>query len=376
MIPFNKTFTGIYELKYIADAIVKSKISGDGPYTKLCHEFFENRYKFTKSLLTTSCTDALELSALLLDIKPNDEVIVPSFTFVSTASAFALRGAKLVFADSNSENPNVCVDSISTLINRRTKAIVVVHYAGIACDMDPILDLASKNSIPVIEDAAQAINATYKGSPLGGIGLMGAFSFHETKNIVCGEGGMLVLNNPEYIERAEILREKGTNRSAFFRGDVAKYGWVDLGSSFLPADILSAYLFAQLQQLDLIQARRMHLWNLYYRTLSCELKDMKILLPNIPDYAKHNAHMFYLVCPNLKFRTRLISFLRDHNINPAFHYQSLHKSEYFIEKHDGRQLPNSDRYTDCLLRLPLYFDLSDNECKSVSQKVAAFCNAN
>lgn len=375
-IPFNKPYLHGRELVYIAQAVASGKISGDGLFTKKCHAFFEQRYGFGKTLMTTSCTDALEMSAILLNIQPGDEVIVPAFTFVSSANAFALRGARIVFADSEADNPNVSVAAIEALITPRTKAIVVVHYAGVACDMDPIMALAAQHSIPVVEDAAQAIDSYYKGRPLGGLGVMGTFSFHETKNVIAGEGGLLAINDSAYVNRAEIIREKGTNRSSFFRGEVDKYGWVDIGSSFLPSDIISAYLFAQLENLDLIQARRKQLWQQYWDALAPVLPKFGIGLPVIPDYATNNAHMFYLVCPSLELRTRLIEGLRSHGIHAVFHYLSLHSSPYYADKHDGRRIPNSDRFSDCLVRLPLFYELSDEQCAYVCDKIIQILSEN
>lgn len=367
-IVFNVPIITALEQGYVAEALASPKHSGDGPFTKRCHTFFEQRYGFAKTLLTTSCTDALELCALLLDIGPGDEVIVPSFTFVSSANAFALRGATLVFADSEQDNPNVSAKAIEQLLTDRTKAIVVVHYAGVACDMDPIMELAAQYGIAVVEDAAQAVDAFYKGRPLGGIGTMGAFSFHETKNISSGEGGLFITNEPDLAKRAEIIREKGTNRSAFFRGEVNKYGWVEVGSSFLPSDILSAYLAAQLERLDAIQDRRKAIWNGYYTQLA-DVTRYGLTLPYIPSYASNNAHMFYLVCESLEQRTKLLGDLRRGGIHAAFHYLSLHASPYFADRHDGRPLPNSDHFTDCLVRLPLHLGLSDHDVSRVAEAV-------
>lgn len=374
MIPFNKPYLHGRELVYIAEAVASGKISGDGIFTKKCHDFFEGRYGFGKALMTTSCTDALEMSAILLDINEGDEVILPSFTFVSTANAFALRGAKLIFADSQLSNPNVCPKHIEELITPKTKAIVVVHYAGVACEMDSILKLARKHAIAVIEDAAQAIESTYLGKPLGSLGFLSAFSFHETKNVIAGEGGLLAINNQDYCARAEVIREKGTNRSAFFRGDVDKYGWVDIGSSFLPSDIISAYLYAQLENIDSIQNRRTHLWNKYWDNLSQELPKFDVKLPYIPDYATNNAHMFYLVCTSLEQRTQLIAHLRQHDIHAVFHYLSLHKSPYYKDKYEGGELINCDTYADCLVRLPLYYELTDDQCDFICEQVIAGLN--
>lgn len=369
MIPFNKPYLHGRELVYIAQAVASGKISGDGSFTRKCHDFFESRYGFNKALMTTSCTDALEMSAILLDIQPGDEVIVPAFTFVSTANAFALRGAKLVFADSQADNPNISVETIAPLITQRTKAIVVVHYAGVACDMDPILALAKQYNVSVVEDAAQAIDSFYKGRPLGSLGAFGTFSFHETKNVIAGEGGLLSINDASYIQRAEIIREKGTNRSSFFRGEVDKYGWVDIGSSFLPSDIVSAYLYAQLENLDVIQTRRKKLWQQYWDMLAAEVTNYGCELPAVPDYATNNAHMFQLVCPSLEVRTRLIDGLKSNGVHAVFHYLSLHNSQYFADKHDGRAIPNSDRFANCLVRLPLFYELTDEQCAYISEKV-------
>lgn len=371
-IPFNKPFLTGNETNYIEQAVMSGKISGDGLFTKKCHSFFETKFGFKKSLLTTSCTDALEMAALLVNIQPGDEVILPSYTFVSTANAFVLRGAKLIFADSTKDNPNIDATSIESLITPKTKAIVPVHYAGIACDMDLIMDLADRYNLCVIEDAAQAIDSYYKDTPLGSIGNLSAFSFHETKNIISGEGGMLAINDERYINRAEIIREKGTNRSQFFRGEVDKYGWVDIGSSFLPSEIVAAFLFAQLENLERIQAKRVALWNDYYESLS--VLSQKIQLPCIPEYATNNGHMFYIVCRSLDERTSLINHLKSHDILSVFHYLSLHKSEFYQDKHDGRVLKYTDHYTDCLLRLPLYYDLNPSDIERICSLVISFYN--
>ena len=372
LIPFNKPYLHGRELVYIAQAVASGKISGDGVFSKRCHQFFENRYSIKKSLLTTSCTDALEMVAILLNIGIDDEVILPSYTFVSTANAFVLRGARLVFADSCADNPNIDPDQIERVITPRTKAIVVVHYAGVACDMDRIVEIARRHGIAVVEDAAQAIESFYKGRALGSIGELGAFSFHETKNVISGEGGMLTINASEYVARSEIIREKGTNRSAFFRGEVDKYGWVDIGSSFLPSEIVAAYLYAQLEQLDPIQSRRLAIHQRYRENLTALAERECFELPNLPTWATNNAHMFYLVCRSLEERTRLVAYLKERNIMSVFHYLSLHSSEFYASKHDGRVLPNSDRYTDCLLRLPLYYELRDDQVDRVCEAIEAF----
>ena len=364
MIPFNKPYLSGKELEYIKAAVESGKISGDGVFTHKVHDFFQKRFGFKKCLLTTSCTDALEMVAILLDIQPGDEVIMPSYTFVSTANAFVLRGAKIVFADSYPNNPNMDADNLEALITPKTKVILPVHYAGVACDMDKITDLAMKYGIYVVEDAAQAIDSYYKGRPLGGIGHLSTFSFHETKNIISGEGGMLVINDEKYANRSEIIREKGTNRSQFFRGEVDKYGWVDIGSSFLPSDIIAAFLYAQVENLDNIQARRKEIWNIYAEGL-IPLTQYGVQLPFIPDYATNNAHMFYIVCKSLEERAGLINVLKENKILSVFHYLSLHKSEFYKDKHDGRLLPQVERYTDCLLRLPFYYELKNESLQRI-----------
>ena len=373
-IPFNKPYLHGRELVYIAESVASGKISGDGVFTRKCHNYLESRYNFGKVLLTTSCTDALEMAAILLNIQPGDEVIAPSYTFVSTVNAFVLRGAKIVFADSYPEHPNIDPKQIEALITPRTRAIVVVHYAGVACDMDAIMSLAERYKIPVVEDAAQAIDSFYKSRPLGSIGCLSTFSFHETKNIISGEGGLLVINDKQYIQRAEIIREKGTNRSSFFRGEVDKYGWVDIGSSFLPSDIIAAYLYAQLEQLDAIQRRRLEIWHRYLQALTPVVGVYGIKLPSIPDYATNNAHMFYLDCASLQQRSQLIQYLELAGIKAVFHYQSLHRSPYFQGLHDGRSLPNADHFTDSIVRLPMYFDLSNDEVDFVCAQIISCLN--
>jgi len=362
VIPFNKPYLSGKELEYIKQAVESGKISGDGIFTKKCHDFFERRYGFQKCLLTTSCTDALEMAAILLDIQPGDEVIMPSYTFVSTSNAFVLRGAKVVFCDSRSDHPGIDEQKIEELITSKTKAIVPVHYAGVACDMDEIMSIANKHKLYVVEDAAQAIDSFYinksgEKKPLGGIGQLAAFSFHETKNIISGEGGMLVINDPQFNERAEIIREKGTNRSKFFRGEVDKYGWVDIGSSFLPSDIIAAFLYAQLEKLEEIQLRRKEIWQYYFEKLQSMAAKGILQLPFIPGYATNNAHMFYIVCNSLKERTNLIDQLKSNGILSVFHYISLHHSPFYKGIKDGRQIPYSDLYTERLLRLPFYYEL-------------------
>lgn len=389
-IPFNKPHLTGKEAHYMYQAVYNGKLSGNGEFTKKCQQFFETRYGFKKCLLTTSGTDALEMCAMLCDLKPGDEVIVPSYTFVSTALAFLREGAKVVFADSMKRNPNLDAATIESLITPRTKVIVPVHYAGVACDMDAIMSIAQKHNLLVVEDAAQAIDSYYKSSiinhkspmPLGSIGHLAAFSFHETKNITAGgEGGLLVVNDERFIRRAEIIWEKGTNRAEFFRGVVNKYGWVDMGSSFLPAEINAAFLWAQLENLDEIQNKRKSLWNCYYERLSLlgenlrkEAGDAPFSLPDIPDYASNNAHMFYLVFPSLETRTALIKHLKENDILAVFHYLSLHSSAYYKDKHDGRALPECDRYADTLVRLPMYYDLELEDVERICKCIEAWCN--
>ena len=370
-IPFNKPFLSGNETKYIEEAVRSMKISGDGIFTTKCHTFFEEKYGFLKCLLTTSCTDALEMAAILIDIQAGDEVIMPSYTFVSTANAFVLRGAKIVFVDSLPDHPNIDVSKIEALITTKTKAIVPVHYGGVACDMDVIMELATRYNLFVIEDAAQAVDSFYKGLPLGRIGHLAAFSFHETKNIISGEGGMLVINDTKFAERAEIIREKGTNRSQFYRGEVDKYGWMDIGSSFLPSDIIAAFLFAQLENLDKIQAKRIASWNSYYELLK-PLADQNLFkLLDCDKDKTNNGHLFALIMPNLEERTQLIDFMRKKGILAVFHYLSLHKRPFYQEKHDGRTLENCDNFSDTLIRLPFYYELTQEEiefiCNSIIQ---------
>lgn len=365
-IPFNKPYITGKEIEYIQDAVATGKISGNGKYTQMCQHYFEKRWGFKKTLLTTSCTDALEMCAMLLEIEPGDEVIVPSYTFVSTALAFVRQGAKIVFADSRPDHPGIDESLIESLITPKTKAIVPVHYAGVACDMDKIMDIAGRYNLFVVEDAAQAIDSYYTGADdvkraLGTIGHLSAFSFHETKNIQCGEGGLLGINDDRFVKRAEIIWEKGTNRAEFFRGEVNKYGWVDIGSSFLPSEINAAFLWAQLEKLDDIQHRRKQIWNSYAEELK-EWADQKgIGLPFVPEYATNNGHMFYLVCKDEQQRTHLIEALKKNRVMAVFHYLSLHQSEYYQAKHDGRMLNNADKFTKCLVRLPFFSLLDGNE---------------
>lgn len=355
-------------------AVYSGKLSGNGVFTNKCQKFFENKYGFKKCVLTTSGTDALEMAAILCDVKPGDEVIVPSYTFVSSALAFVRQGARIVFADSCVNNPNIDPEHLESLINERTRVIVPVHYAGVACDMDRIMEIANRHGILVVEDAAQAIDSYYKEKPLGGIGHLGCFSFHETKNITAGgEGGMLCVNDDRFIRRAEIIWEKGTNRAEFFRGMVNKYGWVDTGSSFLPSEINSAFLYAQLEELDTIQLKRKSIWETYRDGLKSLADKGMFSLPDIPSYATNNGHMFYLVCRSLEERTQLISYLKEKGIGAVFHYLSLHLSEFYksVERHIPT-LPNCDRYADRLVRLPMFFELQEEDVLYIIREIRSF----
>lgn len=372
MIPFNKPYLTGKETEYILEAVRSGHISGDGLFTKKCHEFFEKKYGFKKVFLTTSCTDAMEMAAILFNIQPGDEVIMPSYTFVSTANAFVLRGAKIVFADSQADFPNLDTSQIESLISTRTKAIVPVHYAGIACEMDEIMGLARKYNLLVMEDAAHAIDSYYKGKPLGSFGHLAAFSFHETKNIISGEGGMLVVNDEKFIERAEIIREKGTNRSKFFKGEVNKYGWVDIGSSFLPSEIIAAFLYAQVENLDSIQEKRKHLWKTYYDGLKPLAEKNCLSLPEVPAFKTNNAHLFFLLCRSRQERSDLIGYLKDKGVLAVFHYLGLHNSQYYKSRHGGRDLPCCDNFAGCLLRLPLYYELTVEEVNDIVALISSF----
>lgn len=401
-IAFNRPFLTGNEINYINDVLSGGKICGNGVYTQKCQNFFREWLGSRKCLLTTSCTDALEMCAMLADIKPGDEVIVPSYTFVSTALAFTRQGAKVVFADSLASHPCVDPAGIEQLITPKTKAVVVVHYAGVACDMDAFKKLAHEHNLLLIEDAAQAVDSYYitredasktdastdnvsngtnisetvvkgfKRLPLGSIGDLAAFSFHETKNIQCGEGGVLAINNPLLVRRAEILWEKGTNRAEFFRGEINKYGWVDTGSSFLPNEYTAAFLWAQIEQMRQIQQWRKELWNRYYNNLYGKTP---LKMPFLPYYATNNAHMFYVTTQTPAERTALIQHLKDNGINAVFHYLSLHKSKFAVDNGmGGANLPMADYYTDCLVRLPLFGALTGQEVDYVTKSIIDFYN--
>jgi dTDP-4-amino-4,6-dideoxygalactose transaminase len=362
---FNRPFITGRETHHLAQVAMSGKLSGNGNYTRKCHDFFEKRFGFRKVFLTTSCTDALEMSAILCDIQPGDEVIMPSYTFVSSANAFMLRGAVIRFADTSSEYPNIDPEEVKKLITPKTKAILIVHYGGVACDMDAIMEIAKQNNLLVVEDAAHSIDSFYKGKPLGSIGHFGTFSFHETKNIICGEGGMLVVNDERFVKRAEIIWEKGTDRAAFSRGEVQKYSWKDIGSSFLPSEIIAGTLYAQLEAFDNIQAARKNLWNQYFSKLKPLAEAGKIILPSIPDYATVNGNMFFIITKDISERSSLLSFLKSKGISAVFHYLPLHTSDFYKDKHDGRDLPNTDRYSECILRLPFFNEMKAEEVNYV-----------
>ena len=372
-IPFNVPYLTGNEMRYIQEAASNLKLSGNGAFTQRCQHYFEQRYGFGKCLLTTSCTDALEMAAILANIGPGDEVIVPSFTFVSTALAFVRQGATIVFADSESTTPNIDTTRIGELITDRTKAIVPVHYAGVSCDMDAIMDIAARHNLLVIEDAAQAIDSyhiSHDGTrrALGSIGHMAAFSFHETKNIIAGEGGMLTLNDPRFFERSEIIWEKGTDRSKFFRGEVDKYGWVDTGSSFLPSEITAAFLWAQIEQLDDIQRRRLEIWSLYDSQFKNLDANAGLSRPFVPEYATNNSHMYYLVARDVVLRDATLARLKTRGANAVFHYQSLHRSD-FMKGITDKVLDQSDRYSSSLFRLPFYYHLGYEEIEAVADLI-------
>lgn len=373
MIPFNKPPYVGNEMNYIQDAISKRKICGDGEYTKKCNAWLEENTKTAKALLTTSCTHATEMAALLADIKPGDEVIMPSYTFVSTADAFVLRGAKAVFVDIRPDTMNIDETLIEDAVTSRTKAIVPVHYAGVACEMDTIMDIAKRHNLCVIEDAAQGVCSKYKGKPLGAIGDYGCYSFHETKNYSMGEGGALLISDADNIERAEIIREKGTNRSKFFRGQIDKYTWVDAGSSYLPSELNAAYLWAQLEKSDVIFEDRMKTWNTYYAAFKELAEQEKIELPFVPEECEHNAHMFYLKTKDLEERTQFITYLKEREIAAVFHYIPLHTAPAGVKY---GQFHGEDKYTtkesERLVRLPLYYDMTEEEQSKVIEAVIDF----
>lgn len=365
MIPFNKAVYLKKSEEYIGETLKSSRIAGDGKYTRLCTEWMEKRFLAKKILLTTSCTAALEMSAILLDLRPGDEVILPSYTFVTTANAFVLRGATAVFVDIRPDTMNIDETKIESAITKHTKAIVVVHYAGVSCEMDRIMEIAGKYHLPVVEDAAQAVMSRYKGKALGTIGTFGCYSFHETKNYTMGEGGALLINQEQYIERAEILREKGTNRARFFRGMVDKYSWVDVGSSYLPSELNAALLYAQLEIADEINQNRLCTWEAYYD----RLRGLSVDLPHIPQECVHNAHMFYVKVKNLKQRQKVLDFLREHGVGAVFHYVPLHSS---VGGGKYGTFIGEDQYTtkesSRLIRLPMWYGIAKGELEEIIER--------
>lgn len=372
-IPFNKPFLVGKELFYVAQSVLSGHTSGDGLFTKKCNALMEEKFNAKKVLLTHSCTAALEMAAMLCEIEQGDEVILPSFTFVSTANAFYLRGAKLIFVDVRPDTLNIDETKIEPAITDRTKVIVPVHYAGVACEMDIIMDIAKRHNLYVVEDAAQGVNSKYKDKYMGTIGDIGAYSFHETKNFICGEGGAIVLNNEKFIERAEIIREKGTNRSKFFRGEVDKYTWVDIGSSYLPSDLLAAFLFAQLENMDKINKRREKIFNYYYKALIPLVNDGKIRMPYISSECQSNCHLFYIILENENIRNKLIDHLKSKGILSVFHYLPLHLSPIGRKMgYKEGQLPVTESYSERLLRLPFYFELLESDQDQIIYQIKRF----
>ncbi len=372
-IPFNKPCFEGKELVYIAEAISNGLISGDGKFTERCHAFLEEQLGVPKVLLTTSCTHALEMAAILLNIEAGDDVIVPSFTFVSTANAFTLRKAKPVFIDIRADTLNMDESRLEGLITPRTKAVVPVHYAGVGCEMDAILEIAGRHGVPVVEDNAHGLFGKYKGKFLGTFGCLAAQSFHETKNFTCGEGGALLINDPQYVERAEIIREKGTNRNRFFRGEVDKYTWIDVGSSYLPSDILAAFLYAQLQAKDRIQGHRKRVWEYYYTHLEGWAQEHGVKLPAIPKHCEHPYHMFYMIMPSCEDRQALITHLKSRGILAVFHYLPLHLSGIGIRLGGKKgDCPVTEDISDRLIRLPFYNDLTEAEQESILAAIYDF----
>jgi dTDP-4-amino-4,6-dideoxygalactose transaminase len=372
MIPVNKPYIPKKTLYCLMRAVMSGNLSGNGKYTGLCQKWFEKRFGFHKAILTSSCTDALEMSAILSDLKPGDEVILPSFTFMSTANPFLLRGAGLAFADCEQDVPNIDPAQVENLITSRTKAIVVVHYSGMACDMDRIMEIAAAHHLLVIEDAAHSIDGFYKGKALGSIGHFGAFSFHSTKNIISGEGGLLVVNDNGFIKRAEIIWEKGTNRAAFHRGEVDRYNWVDIGSSFLPSDLIASVLYSQLKSFDRIQEARKKIWWEYYGRLQPLETEGFLKRPVIPEFSTVNGNFFFILAHSLDERDRLQNHLKKRGIQTTFHYFPLHTSPYYRDKYKGPDLPNARRFSDCILRLPFYYGLRQNQIESVVKAIRSF----
>jgi dTDP-4-amino-4,6-dideoxygalactose transaminase len=372
-IPFNKPFLAGKELYYMAQAVLGGHTAGDGPFTKRCQALMEEKFVAKKILLTNSCTAALEMAAILCDVGPGDEVILPSFTFVSTANAFYLRGGKLVFVDIEKDTLNMDVKKIDGLVTEKTKVIVPVHYAGVACEMETIMDMARRNNLYVVEDAAQGVNAKHRGKYLGTIGDIGTYSFHETKNFICGEGGAIVINNERFIERAEIIREKGTNRSKFFRGEVDKYTWVDIGSSYLPSDLLAAFLYAQLENMEQINNRREEIFDYYYKALMPLANDGKLRLPYVSSECQSNNHLFYIILQDEYIRNALMDYLKSQGILAIFHYLPLHLSSVgrSMGYKDGR-LPVTESMSERLLRLPFFYEIKQEEQAEVVRVIKEF----
>lgn len=380
-IVFNKPYSSDFSINYLNDVLISHKHSGNGKFTNHVNNFFQNKYNIKKTLLTSSCTDALEMVALLIDIKFGDEIILPSYTFVSTANAFALRGAKLVFCDSESNFPNIDAAKIGSLITKKTKAIVVVHYAGFACNMEKIVSIAKENNLFLVEDAAQAIDNYHINElgakvPLGTIGDFGTLSFHETKNISCGEGGLLMVNNSKFLNQSNIILEKGTNRTTFMEGKVNKYEWVGLGSSFLPSEFTAAILYSQLKIKDRIISKRLQIWNRYHDNLVELQNDNQLREIRYPFYSTNNAHMYFIVTKSFEERENLINYLKDNKISAVSHYLSLNKSPFFLKNNPKVDLKNSDMFSNCLLRLPLFYDLRIKEVDYICSIVKNFYTKN
>lgn len=373
MIRFSEPYVTGRELEFVEDVLTSGRTSGNGKYTQLCHEFFKQKYGYDKCLLTSSCTDALEMAAILCQIKPGDEVIIPSYTFVSSANPFIMRGAKLVFCDSMEDNPNLSIEDLERRITDKTKAVVWVHYAGSLMNIRSIQKLCKEKSIFLIEDAAQALDTKNPDGYAGKFGDIACFSFHATKNISCGEGGLLVVNNEELKNRAEIIWEKGTNRAAFYRGEIDKYGWVDVGSSYLPSEITASVLYAQLLSLDEIMSKRMAVWNTYYDKLS-DLQS-ELLSDQHIDFGKfHNGHIYYLLAKDITTRDSIIKHLASREINAVFHYQCLHMSRFYLNKNRAERLKNAEKYHNCLLRLPLHSNMTIDDANFVIEQLMDFCS--
>lgn len=371
-IPFNIPYSASKCAEYVNDVMNSKKLGGNGKYTQLCHDYFENKFGFKKVLLTSSCTDALEMCALLVDVKNGDEVIVPSYSFPSSVNPFLMRGAKIVFADSLPNHPNIDVDKVERLITPNTKAIVTVHYGGISANTIKLRHICDENDIILIEDAAHAIDAKHEEKYLGSIGHLAAFSFHESKNIQCGEGGLLIINDEKFINRAEVIWEKGTNRVQFKKGLIPYYNWIDIGSSFMPSELVAAYLLAQLEELEYIQKKRIAHWNLYYKLLHRLEAIDKIRFPEIPEYARGNAHLFYIFCKSKEQRSNLEKYLNSMHIKAFPHYTPLHKNPYFVDLYDREELPNSITTSNCLLRLPLYVELTNSDILNISNLISSY----